>query len=369
MSTPDRAAPSLAKRPPQTRRAIAEVLRCLCAAACVLVATACTSTPPSHQAAPEQAVIPEPTRIPILPSATDPNITQFNDPHGVYIDRGIVVDRRAGSVPPRGELLVWLGGTGGRQQGAQGFANLAAGLGYHVVTLVYSNDIPATSCARDRDPNAFENFRLAIIRGGSAGYQNGRGTLIIERHDSIEHRLTKLLEYLQQHRPEEGWGQFLDAHGGVRWESVAVAGQSQGGGHAALIGIKHRVARVMCFGAPKDYSKALDAPAAWYGNVSATPKERFFAFNHRQDPIGCTPEQLMANLRALGLDAYGPPADVDVEVHPYRRARLLYTNHPAVLVEGVDSEGARTAHGSAINTRNADRWKAVWTYMLTDPLP
>jgi hypothetical protein len=305
----------------------------------------------------------------VLPSATDPNITEFNDPHGVYIDRGIVVDRRAGSTPPRHELLLWLGGTGGRQQGAQGFANLAAGLGYHVVTLVYPNDIPATACARDSDPEAFENFRLAIIHGGRAGYQNGRKAIDIEKHDSIEHRLTKLLEYLQRHRPEEDWGQFLDAQGGIRWESMAVAGQSQGGGHAALIGIKHRVARVMCFGSPKDYSRALDAPAAWYGKVSATPKGLFFAFNHHQDPIGCTPQQLMANLRALGLDAYGPPADVDVDAPPYRHARILYTNYPAVLVEGVDSEGARTAHGSAINTRNADRWKAVWTYMLTDRLP
>jgi len=348
-------------------------MKCLCATACLLVAAACAKAPPAHPPAPQQAVIHDPTRTTVLPSATDQNITQFNDPHGVYIDRGIVVDRRAGSTPPphaqRHELLLWLGGTGGRQQGAQGFANLAAGLGYHVVTLVYPNDTPATVCARDSDPEAFENFRLAIIQGGRAGYQNGRKAIDIERHDSIEHRLTKLLEHLQHHRPEEDWGQFLDAAGGIRWESIAVAGQSQGGGHAALIGIKHRVARVMCFGAPKDYSRALDAPAAWYGNVSSTPKGRFFAFNHRQDPIGCTPEQLMANLRALGLDADGPPADVDVEVHPYRRARILYTNDPPVLVEGVDSEGARTAHGSAISTRNADRWKAVWTYMLTDRLP
>lgn len=348
-------------------------MKCLYAAACLLLATACTTTPSAHPPTPHQAPIPEsvsePTRIPILPSATDPNITQFNDPHGVYIDRGLLIDRRVGSPPPRHELLLWLGGTGGRQQGAQGFATLAAGLGYHVVTLVYPNDTPATVCARDRDPAAFENFRLAIIQGGRADYQIGRRTLVIERHDSIEHRLTKLLEYLQRHRPEEGWGQFLDAAGGIRWESIAVAGQSQGGGHAPLIGIKHRVARVMCFGAPKDYSRALDAPAAWYAKTSATPKDRFFAFNHRQDPIGCTPQQLMANLTALGLDAHGPPADVDVEVHPYRHARILYTSYPQVLVEGVDSEGAKSAHGSAINTRNADRWKAVWTYMLTERLP
>ena len=35
---------------------------------------------------------------------------------------------------------------------------------------------------------------------------------------------------------------------------------------------------------------------------SATPKGQFFAFNHHQDPKGCTPEQLLDNLKALGLD-------------------------------------------------------------------
>ena len=134
-----------------------------------------------------------------------------------------------------------------------------------------------------------------------------------------------------------------------------------------MIGIKHRVARVMCFGAPKDYSKRLNAAAAWYGEESATPKSLFFAFNHHQDPKGCTPEQLLSNLHALALDAFGPVAEVDSEAFPYHHARILYTSFPVVTVTGVESEGAKTAHGSAINSKNADRWKQVWTYMLTEP--
>ena len=148
-----------------------------------------------------------------------------------------------------------------------------------------------------------------------------------------------------------------------------MAGQSQGGGHAALIGIKHPVARVICFGAPKDYSKQLDAPAAWYGEASATPKNRFFAFNHHQDPKGCTPAQLLKNLKALGLDAFGTAAEVDNEAFPYHHARMLYTGYPAVTVTGEESEGAKAAHGAAINTQNADRWKQEWTYLLTETTP
>ncbi len=306
------------------------------------------------------------TTFPVIPSATDPKIKRFNAPHWIYVDRDIVVEHHADRPQARHELLLWLAGTGGDGHGAQGFSTLAASLGYHVVTLMYPNDIPASACANDSNPEAFEEFRLAIIQGGRATFQDGRKELSIERPESIENRLIKVLQHLQQKRSRENWGQFLNEDGSIKWESVAVAGQSQGGGHAALIGIKHRVARVICFGAPKDYSKKLNAPAAWYGQESATPKNRFFAFNHHQDPKACTPEQLLHNLKALGLDAFGPPAEVDSEAFPYRHARILYTRFPAVTITDAESAGAKAAHNSAISTNHADRWKHVWTYMLTE---
>lgn len=304
----------------------------------------------------------EVTSFPVIPSATDPEIKQFDDAHWVYLNRERILESQAG----RQELLLWLTGTGGNGHGAQGLANLAADLGYHVVSLMYPNDIPATACANDSDPNAFEAFRLALIKGGRAPYQNGRKELLISRADSIENRLIKLLQQLQKKRPKENWTQFLNPDGSIKWESIAIAGQSQGGGHAALMAIKHRVARVLCFGAPKDYSKRHDAPAAWYGLESATPKQQFFAFNHLQDPKGCTPEQQLLNLQALGLAAFGEPAEVDSENPPFRKARILYTRFPQVTVTDVFSDGATTAHVSAIHTKNAARWKSVWTYMLTD---
>lgn len=325
-------------------------MKILCAAAFLLVTAA-------------QAEV---TSFPVVPSATDPEIKRFNEPHWVYVDRGIVVEHPTDRIRERRELLLWLTGTGGKGHDAQGLAKLAAALGYHAVTLMFPNDIPASACAHDDNPQAFADFRTAIIQGGRAAYQNGRRQIVIERAESIENRLIKLLQLLQHKRPRENWAQFLHADGSIRWSSIAVAGQSQGGGHAALIGLKHRVARVLCFGSPKDYSQRHHAPAAWYGLESATPKARFFAFNHHQDPKGCTPEQLLENLRALGLGAFGLPAEVDSEPFPYRHARILYTGYPAVTITGVESEGAKAAHGSAITTQHADRWQQVWTYMLTE---
>lgn len=308
----------------------------------------------------------EVTTFPVIPSVTDPEIKHFNDPHWVYLNREIVVDQREDLSPRRNQLLLWLTGTGGKGHDAQGFSNRAAELGYHVITLMFPNDIPASACANDSDPGSFELLRMAIIQGGHATYQNDRKELTIELPESIESRLIHLLQHLHRLRPRENWVQFLKEDGSINWESIALAGQSQGGGHAALIGIKHRVARVICFGAPKDYSKKLQAPAAWYGLESATPKDRFFAFNHHQDPKGCTPQQLRDNLKALGLETFGPAAEVDSEPFPYRHARILYTGYPAVTVTGVESEGAKMAHGSAILTKHAERWKQVWTYLLTE---
>ena len=152
---------------------------------------------------------------------------------------------------------------------------------------------------------------MAIIQGGQSKH------ITISTADSIENRLQNA-RLSEARRPREQWGQFLNQDGTIRWEAIAVAGQSQGGGHAALIAIKHRVARAICTGAPKDFSKRLNAPAAWYGDESATPKACFFTFNHRQDIKGCTPEQLLQTLAALGFDAFGAPVDAGL-----RRFRII----------------------------------------------
>jgi hypothetical protein len=219
---------------------------------------------------------------------------------------------------------------------------------------MYPDDIPASVCRHDNDPAAFEKFRIAIIAGGTTDHINVSGT------DSIENRLIKVLLFLKRFRPREQWEQFLNDDESIRWNMVAVAGQSQGGGHAALIGIKHQVARVICTGAPKDYSIALNKPAAWLFAESATPKSRFFTFNHKQDRQGCGPEQQLENLRAMKLDLIGPPVNVDETPDPYRHSRILTTNYPGKTLESTE------AHTSVMDPRLASVFLKVWTYMLTD---
>jgi hypothetical protein len=300
--------------------------------------------------------------ITVLPSETDPAIKTFDTPHFVYVNDAILVAHATKLPPARHELLLWIPGTqppGSNAEGPGGaaaFCQLAADLGYHVIILKYPNDESASVCRDDSDPTAYEKFRLALIEGGKSPH------LTISRSDSIEHRLIKLLHHLQRTRPAEKWEQFLDGDG-IKWSAIAVAGQSQGGGHAALLGIKHRVARVICTGAPKDYSLALDAPAAWLTAESATPKDRFFAFNHQQDHQACSPAQQLANLRSLKLDAFGPPVDVDKESPPYRHSHILTTNYPGSKLT------SKEAHTTVIAPRNEIVFGKAWTYLLTEKAP
>ncbi len=307
------------------------------------------------------------TSFSVKPSATDPDIKIADNAHWLYVNRDIVVDHKDGLPADRHELLLWLTGTGGKGHDAQAFANLAADQGYHVVTLMYPDEIAANQCDHDTNPLSFEIFRKAIVEGGHATYENGKKSMDISRADSIENRLIKLLTHVQIGRPKEQWDQFLTSDGKIKWESIAVGGHSQGGGHAAFIGVRHKVERVLCFGAPKDYNLKLKAPAPWYKENRATPASRFFAFNHRQDANSCPPEDMLENMKALEMDALGAPADVDSQQAPYGNVRILYTSYPPVTITGPNaSEGILTAHVSVIAAKNADRWKPVWTYMLTE---
>lgn len=301
--------------------------------------------------------------VPVKPGLTDPAITNYNEPHYIYINRDIVVSQNPALPADRHQLLLFIPGThpAGTPRGGKGpfkFFQTAANSGYHVIFLTYPNDVAAAQvCNKLRNPSAFEKFRMTIIVGGT--FQNRTVT----RTDSIENRLLKLLLYLKNARPKEHWEQFLDKDSNIKWDAIAVAGQSQGGGHAALIAIKHRMARVICSGAPKDFNHILNRPADWYREPSETPKNRFFAINHVQDAMGqCTPAEQMENLKVLGLEKFGPPADVDTEKPPYHHARILATDYPGKKVE------SSTAHTTPLNPKNADVFNSVWLYMLTEPV-
>jgi pimeloyl-ACP methyl ester carboxylesterase len=286
----------------------------------------------------------------VHPQDTDPDIRRFNHPHRIFLDA---------AATPRGQLLVFLPGTGATTADQDEFGRTAAGLGYHVAYLMYPNDVAAAVCQDDEDEGSFEKFRREIIAGGEFDAR-----VKVNRADSIENRLLRLITWLAANRAAEGWRQFL-ADDGVAWSKVVLAGHSQGGGHAQLLAKDHAVARVVVLGSPKDYSFRHGRPAAWYGG-GATPATRMFAFVHEQDTQAITYEQQLENLRASGLTTV---ADTDGLVPPYEHAHVLTTNQPGAAINSA------LAHLGLVFDFMLPRgpdgrlpYEPVWIYMLTEPV-
>jgi pimeloyl-ACP methyl ester carboxylesterase len=285
----------------------------------------------------------------VRPAETDPAITRPNQPHRVFLDRAAAA---------RGELLVYLPGTAAQTTDQDHFGRLAATLGYHVVYIMYPNDTAAAVCNGDEDETTFEKFRREIISGEDLDPR-----VQVGRPDSIEHRLLALVRWLAAQKPDEGWGQFLDGSAGLVWRKVALAGHSQGGGHAQLMAKDHAVARVIALGSPKDFNHRHGRPAAWYGG-GATPPSRIFALIHEQDTQACTYVQQLENLRASGL---GSVAGIDGAAPPYGGAHVLVTHAPGGKVESAMAHLSLVFDFTLPRAGGRNLLAAAWEYLLTAP--
>lgn len=246
----------------------------------------------------------EPVRLDVPPSATAREITAANSPHIVLFDS----EKRAGN------LLLWMPGTFGtpRLSPQLNFPQFAAQQGYRVILLSYITDqAVSTVCIGSKlrgNRSCAEDFRRKRIFG-NAGF-----SLIPDQpHDAIDYRLTKLLQYLKDTRKDENWGQYLGDDGNLRWERIAVGGQSQGGGHAAFIAKNRPVARVVMLSGGWDKS-AQGEIADWYAKPSLTPPERWFFAYHVDEPAASA----MAD---IGVVLKVPAAHVGAFDQPVRGAR------------------------------------------------
>lgn len=283
----------------------------------------------------------------VHPSETDRRITHWDSPHLAWLPEGT----------PRNQLLVFLPGTGGapgKAESSHTFAETATALGYHVVSLMYPDNMAAQiACGNSADPDAHLKFRNAILRGGMETPRRR-----IEPWDSIESRLERLIVYLKTRQPDRGWEKYLAPGGGIHWRAVAVSGLSQGGGHSYMLGKNHELARILMFGSPKDFSFHFGRPAKGFDSRTKTPPTRFFAYNHvRDNGNGCNHDQQKRILQQIGLTNLGV-AEVDGAAPPFGHARVLYTN--------ADIGHSTKFHGSVLGGKIRAN-PAVWKYMLSEP--
>ncbi|MBK1649996.1 BPSS1187 family protein [Rhabdochromatium marinum] len=289
----------------------------------------------------------EPWSAEIAPEHCDPSIDQWRDAHLVM---------RAATPNAQGQLFLFLCGSYGIPARQRLITTVAAQLGYHAINLSYPNAWTVGGLCQDsRDPDCHGQVRLDLLDGGQRS-----GLLTLAPAQAIEPRLRALLKYLITQYPEQGWEQFLTSAGAIQWPKLVVAGHSQGGGHAAMIGKCHPVARVVMLAAPADYVRTIEQQARWLNMAGATPASRHFGFVHAQDQGF---EKILRSWELLGLDIHSP-VEVDDAEPPYQGAQCLITTITGVRREKYH---ASVAQDNLTPSRVDGRalFEPVWRYLLS----
>jgi hypothetical protein len=209
----------------------------------------------------------------------------------------------------RGQLLLFFNGSGGSPTGGAAtpetsWYTVARDAGLHVLGVSYrSADAIGLLCRGD--DTCFLPTRESILDGA---FHTGAATALetITADEGIYARVRAALVLLARDDPDGGWNAFFDASEtdaarSIRWELVLASGHSQGGGHAALLGRRHALARVVMLSSPCD--AVVSAPASWLagpGGYATDTTTRFFGLGSPGDTI--CPEHV-AIWGSLGMPA------------------------------------------------------------------
>jgi hypothetical protein len=284
-------------------------------------------------------------QLEVFPSLTDPNIQHKGTKHLVYVDN---------DVRKLNKLFVFFPGTGAPPRLYTKILETAAKQGYHAIGLVYENEesVNYDVCTPQNvrtDPDCHKNVRLEILDG-----KDRSPFLYVDRSNSIENRLIKLLEYLRQNQPQEKWSLFL-SNGQLRWDLLALSGHSQGGGHAAIAGKIHKCDRIILFSAPE--------PAAWTTETSRTPPHLYFGLVHQKEDIYRAVVSAWQRLQIPGA-----PVSADNHISNLQSHQLVTSVNPI----GPRRRGLPNYHGSVVanpftplNQNGIPILRDLWIYFLT----
>lgn len=222
----------------------------------------------------------------IEPSKTDSRIKNADTPHLIIYN----------PIIKQGKLLLFLPGTNGIAiKGPKKLFDTAVQQGYAVINLSYINTPAIARLCKDKNlkknSNCAEEFRNRRVYGDTTF------SLINDKpYDAILNRFTKLLIYLSKNDKDRKWDYYLE-NGKPKWDKIALAGQSQGGGMSAFIAKKHLVSRVIDFSGGWDYS-AKNKIATWYFKESVTPMDRWYGTYHLKEPAAST---IIKTYKALNI--------------------------------------------------------------------
>lgn len=282
----------------------------------------------------------------IAPKVTDAAITTALSNHFVSVKSGGTL---------KNTLYVFLPGTYRNPTNSRATTEKAAKLGYHAIGLMYDNLVAGNPlCRATGDITCHSRARREVIDG-------------VDRHsgvnvnvaNSLINRLTRLLLYMNRTRPTQGWGQYL-LNGKPNWSKIIVAGHSQGGAIAGVIGRHYPVKKVIMI-SMMDFLNNGKIPD-WV--ASQVNKERFFAITHINDEL-VPYDKVQAGWKAMGLSVYGGKINVDASSPPFSNTHTLISSRvpTTTLVDkfhnctGVDSYIPKNSSGVYV-------YDKAWEYLM-----
>ena len=291
----------------------------------------------------------------VSPAETDPSIS------GAFGDHYVTINTWG---MRRDVLFLFFPGTKSRAANYKLLCETAAEQGFHAISLQYANDISVNfTCAKYRDLDCYENMRREILFGSDFPSR-----LNVNRSNSAQNRLVKLLRYLSERYPLDGWQQYLTAEGEPRWSKILIAGHSQGGGHAALLGKYYSAAGVIMF-ASIDYNLNRDKAGSWVHLNGSTPLKRYFAAAHIDDRT--VPISVMRRYwNAMGFGKLAPVVNIDYTGFPYERSHTLIT---AVRPSNLDKNRSNYHNAlcmdadTPLSKEGKPLLAPLWKYLLNAP--
>lgn len=209
----------------------------------------------------------------------------------------------------RPHLVLYMGGSLGNPERAGEISDFLAGMGFPVLNIRYPNDfVVGISCLAR--VNCYENLRGEVVFGAGVAYVAGareyqEPTVLVNARNSVVGRVLALLDYLAYESPHSGnpdpslWRRYIRSdpgspYSGVNtgpgypdWSSIILAGHSQGGGHAAMLGMNlaspEAAQAVVMLSSPNDFDNSNDQSASWLNRGSSTPTSAFWGLRHSDD--------------------------------------------------------------------------------------
>ncbi|MHA2365819.1 MAG: BPSS1187 family protein [Candidatus Hodarchaeales archaeon] len=294
----------------------------------------------------------------IQPNVTDPMID------GLSFNNYVVLNK---SVTSKNILWIHFSGAGGNPVDYTLFLQEAANQGYHTIGLGWESRYSLNlNCLSDPDLSCYDYIRLEIYDGINRTH---KCDVSDNPANSILNRLIKILIYLDEQYPNDGWEKYLDSESYPKWSNIALSGHSFGGGQAGIISQMYSVARVVFFAAPEDWNAMQEEYANWINQSFATPSERMYGFIHTDDPFywhNYAPQ----NWHKMGLSEHGTLISVDYNDPPYLNSHQLISS---VLFENETLNPFYNPHGgilkdNQLNFRRdgSNRYLPVWSYLLAN---